>query len=98
MRPDLIRKTVNGTEEFHFVNAQRFFFVKNMSKNPCFIGFEPDATEEESIKVMPNTGEEVSLSYATFYDARRLRIDTLYVRGDGEIEIQGMEVWVEEEE
>lgn len=96
MRPDLIRKTVSGLEEFHFVNAQRFFFVKNMSKAPCYIGFEPDATEDECIKVMPKTGEEVSLTYARFYDNRPLQLDTLYVRGDGEIEIQGMEVWVED--
>lgn len=96
MRPDLIRKTVSGMEPFHFQNAQRYFFVKNMSKEPCYIGFEPGATEEQSIKVMPQTGEEVSLSYAEFYDARRLRVDTLYVQGNGEIEIQGMEVWIED--
>lgn len=96
MRPDLVRKTISGLEEFHFVNAQRFFFVKNMSTQPCFIGFEADATEDESIKVMPNTGEEISLTYAEIYDSRKLRVDTLYVRGEGEIEIQGMEVWIEE--
>ena len=94
MRPDLIRKTINGLEEFRFVNSQLYFFVKNMSKEPCYIGFEPGATEAESIKVLPGTGEEVSLTYARLYDARSLRTNVLYVRGKGEIEIQGMEVWV----
>ena len=95
MRPDLVRKTVSGLTEFEFVNKQRYFFVKNMSKEPCYIGFEPDATEAQSIKVLAGTGEEVAVSYAHLYDARDLRIDKLYVRGNGEIEIQGMEVWVE---
>lgn len=95
MRPDLVRKTISGLEEFKFVHGQRYFFVKNMSKAPCYIGFAPDATEAESVKVLPGTGEEVSLSFAKLYDSRQLLLDTLYVRGEGEIEIQGMEVWVD---
>lgn len=95
MRPDLVRKTIHNWEPFELVKEHRFFFVKNLSKAPCYVAFEPNALEEQSIKVLGGVGEEVSLCFSPLYDARKIRFKTLYIKGDGEIELQGMENWVD---
>lgn len=92
MKQSVKRVNLTGSWlEVKFENKASRYFVKNYSEADIFASFAADDSEDESYKIASYIGEELAISYAGVND-RSYAVDTIYVKGTGEVEIQQLDV------
>ena len=80
--------TLTGNwEAVTFTRATKTYFVKNFSEGNIFVSFEENDTEDTSIKILQNTGEQIDIS-PVILQQLNYKSDTIYIKGTGEVEIQ----------
>ena len=93
MKQLLLRKTLTGDwEQFSFNGKARFFFVKNFTDDDILVSFESETAEENCFKIKAGVGEEVTISYNSI-DRNEFYVDSIYVKGTGEVEVQALDAW-----
>ena len=87
----VIRKTLTGDwEPFTFDVKSKSFCVKNFSDGPCYVSFIEDDTTDESIKIREYMAEVCYMT--SLYDlAGSFFVNTIYIKGTGEIEVEAIE-------
>lgn len=93
MKQAVKRLTLTGEwQAFTFERKARRYFVKNFTENEIYVSFEANDVEEESFKIQKNHGEEVAISYGGV-NARQFAVNTLYVKGTGEVEVEQLDYY-----
>ena len=82
------RVTLTGNwEAVTFTNASKTYLVKNFSDIEIYVSFEQDDEDDSSIKILPND-KEVITATPMILQALNFNLNTIYVKGTGEVEIQ----------
>lgn len=94
MKQAVKRKTLTGDwEAFTFPAKGRQFLVKNFSDAAALVTFLNDGKDDEAIKIAAGNNETVAISFVTL-ERRDQMVDTIYVKGTGEIEVQSLDTCV----
>ena len=90
MKQQVKRVTLTGDWlEVTFTNKATRYFVKNYTEGDIFVSFAANDNENESFKIKTGIGEDVAISYDSI--RKRYAVDTIYVKGTGEVEIQQLD-------
>ena len=91
LKQKVIRKTLTGNwEAFTFDVRSKSFCVKNFTDAPIFVSFVDDDEESESIKIREYMAEVCYMT--SLYDlAGSFFVNTIYVKGTGEVEVEAIE-------
>lgn len=82
------RITLTGSwEAVTFNNSSTSYLVKNFSGGNIFVSFEEDDEDDTSIKILQDDKEVVTVT-PMIMQALNYKLDTIYVKGTGEVEIQ----------
>ena len=90
MKQSVKRVTLTGAwQTITFTDKATHYFVKNYTEGDIFVSFAANDSEDESFKITAGIGEELAISF----DAIRGRyaVNTIYVKGTGEVEIQQLD-------
>lgn len=89
MKQQVKRINLTGTDfnAINFTNVSGVYMVKNFSENDIYVSFDANATDDDSIKIPANFYQIVG-SYETYSGAVVFKTKTLYVKGNGEVEVQ----------
>ena len=91
IKQKVIRKTLTGAwEPFTFDVRSKSFFVKNFSESEIYVSFENNDEENESIKILPDMGEICFINAGYTLNGIYF-VDTIYVKGTGEVEVEAIE-------
>lgn len=91
MKQQVKRVTLTGDwQAVTFPNKATRYFVKNFTDAAILVSFAANDTEDESFKIQSGIGEDVAISYDSI--RKRYAVDTIYVKGTGEVEIQQLDV------
>lgn len=91
IKQKVIRKTLTGDwEPFTFDVRSKSFFVKNFSDAEIYVSFVSSDVENESIKILSNMGEIVYINAGYALNGAYF-VDTIYVKGTGEVEVEAIE-------
>lgn len=94
MKQAIIRRTLSGSWcAFTFPEKGKKFYVKNFSSSPAFVSFAANSSDDSSFKLNSNMGEEFQMTYANRPWPYGM-VYTLYVKADGEIEVQSEDILV----
>ena len=92
MKQAIVRKTLaNEWTAYEFETRSRFFYVKNLSSDNCFVSFEPDTPEVNSFLIPSMHAEEVAMTFSPI-DRNEYYTNTIYVKGTGDVEVQAMDI------
>ena len=95
MKQAVQRKTLDGSwTPFTFGSASVRFFVKNFSNGAIFVSFKNNDSEAESVKIMSMMAENVAVCF-NGNNYPEARVDTIYVKGSGEVEVQAIDAFAE---
>ena len=85
MKLNIVRKTLTGAKEpFAFSFKRSRFIVKNFSSGPALVSFDQAAEDSGSIKIPAGMGQVCYI----VDDEGSVGVDTIYVKGTGEVEVQ----------
>lgn len=91
MKQQVKRVTLTGDwQAVIFTNKATRYFIKNFSEADIFVSFAANDNENESFKIKSGIGEDVAISYDGI--RKRYAVDTIYIKGTGEVEIQQLDV------
>lgn len=86
----LERVTLTGEKQaVTFDEKGKEFLVKNFSEDPVYVSFELDATDDSSIKILPEMAQICSRN-GFLFAPDDVGVDTIYVKGTGEVEVQNL--------
>ena len=92
MKQAVIRKTLTGDwTAFTFDRKAQFFFVKNFTEDVIYVSFESGTNTNACIKINSGMGEECFISLGG--SMGEYFTDTIYVKGTGEVEVQGEDIY-----
>ena len=90
------RQTLTGNwTEIQFPKKSRSFFVKNFTEGDIFVSFKNNDDEAECFKIKSGIGEEVAIQFHSL-DKSEFYVNSIYVKGTGEVEVQAMDNYKED--
>lgn len=93
MKQAVKRLTLTGEwTEYKFAKKALRYFVKNFTDGDILATFENDEVENEAYKIKKGVGEEVAISYGGV-NARQFAVDTIYIKGTGEVEVEQLDYY-----
>ena len=82
------RITLTGNwEAVTFTNASKTYLVKNFSGAEIYVSFERDDVDDSSIKILQDDREVITAT-PMILQALNYNLNTIYVKGTGEVEVQ----------
>jgi len=95
MRQLVKRKQLTGDyTPFTFSQNCTHFLVKNFTSNPVYVSFEPNTPDDEAVKISSMMAESMAISFSGENNPK-FAVDTIYVKGVGEVEVEALELYVE---